>query len=80
MMSLKEFSNGLAKIREGLDMLEIKGRENAAVLVYCHDRCSELLTGLEEVMRQMTKERFKMEEKTEDGGMNEPDSGIPGQD
>ena len=32
MMSLKEFSNGLAKIREGLDMLEIKGRENAAVL------------------------------------------------
>lgn len=76
MIGLKTFSEGLTKIREGLEMMEVKGRQNAALLVYCHDKCSEMINEIEEVINRLTQDRAEMKE----GETDEQDSGVPGQD
>lgn len=47
-MTLYDFGLEVAKIREAVNSLEVKGDNNAALIVYSVEKCNELIRAINE--------------------------------
>ena len=73
-MTLQEFGHEVLKIREALNTLEVRGERNASLVVYCYNKCNDLVAALNEVIAEVagdTQLQNGMEEAS-----NEQDSGV----
>lgn len=62
MITLQDIMNELANIREASNQIEVKGKQNAALLCYIYDRANELITALDETAKQIQNESEKQEQ------------------
>lgn len=53
MLTLMDLANEIVKIREAVDSVEVKGRQNAAALVFAYDKCNNLISSINEAMQQI---------------------------
>ena len=53
MLTLMDLGNEIVKIREAVDSVEVKGRQNAAALVFAYDKCNSLISSINEAMQQI---------------------------
>lgn len=53
MLTLQDVMNELAGIREAANQIEVRGKQNAALLCYVYDRANELYDALEETVKQI---------------------------
>lgn len=60
MIHLQELLKAFLQIREGLESLELHGRRNAALLVFCHDKCSEWIDKLEKANDQFSQDSKRL--------------------
>lgn len=76
--SLYDFGQGISKIREAVNSMEIKGRQNSTYVVFVNHQCDELIEDLNEIVRNAnaTAQDPTMNEET-DGDLNEQNSGAP---
>ena len=61
MDKLNDISTSIMHVQEALNEMEIKGRKNAALLIYAIDRCNEVLS----IIKEMSKESTNNTEETE---------------
>lgn len=61
MDKLNDISTSIMHVQEALNEMEIKGRKNAALLIYAVDRCTEVLS----IIKEMSKESTNNMEETE---------------
>lgn len=45
-MDQQTLLNELLKIREALNALEVRGERNASLIVYCYNKCSDLMNAI----------------------------------
>ncbi len=77
MTTLYEFGTEIMKIREAIDNITVKGRDNASYVVYAHDRCSALIKEINRItesQRQLQDGQNGAEKERENNG--EPDTGM----
>lgn len=76
--SLYDFGQGISKIREAVNSMEIKGRQNSAYVVFVNHQCDELIEDINEIARNADTpaQDPTMNEET-DGDLNEQNSGAP---
>lgn len=48
MMNLYELGQEVIKIREAVDSMTVKGKTNAALVVYCFDKCNAIINAINE--------------------------------
>lgn len=53
MLTLMDLGNEIMKIREAVDAVEVKGRQNASLLVYAYDKCNNLIASINEAVQQI---------------------------
>lgn len=78
MKSLYEFGKTIMQIREAANSIEVKGQQNAAYVMYIHNKCNDLIEAVNEIARNSETEpnpQPSTEEET-DGDLNERDSGL----
>lgn len=49
MQTLYDFGLEVAKIREAINSLEVKGAENAAIIVYAIEKCNGLIAAINDL-------------------------------
>lgn len=52
MDELTNISTLIAHVQEALNEMEIKGRKNAALLIYADDRCNDVLSIVKEMSKK----------------------------
>ena len=52
MKTLLDFGNEIIDIRDAVNQLEVRGRKNAAIVVFIHDKCNELVEVINEIVNQ----------------------------
>ncbi len=74
--TLYDFGQSITKIREAVNSMEIKGRQNSAYVVYVNHACDELIEDINEIVRKAdaSTQEPTMDEET-DGDLNEQNSG-----
>lgn len=50
MVTLHELSQEVVKIREAVNAMEVKGRQNAALIVYCCEKCDNIIKAINEAI------------------------------
>lgn len=48
MVTLYELGQEAVKIREAVNSIEVKGRQNAALIVYCCEKCDNIVKAINE--------------------------------
>lgn len=66
MKTLYDFGIELSNIRTALNSIEVRGQQNASLLVYAYDKCGELITELNEIAKTAS----EMETKKAEGDVN----------
>lgn len=56
MLTLQDMINEIAKIRDVTDQIEVRGKQNAALLCYAYDKCSELIEELRKTAMEIQNE------------------------
>lgn len=56
MKTLLDFGLEVAKIREAVNSLEVKGEENAALIVYAVQKCNEIINTINEISNKMAEQ------------------------
>ena len=76
--TLFDFGQAITKIREAVNFMEIKGRQNASYVVYVNRQCDELIEDLNQIVKEAETpaQEPTMNEET-DGDLNEQNSGAP---
>lgn len=76
--TLYDFGQSISKIREAVNSMEIKGRQNSAYVVFVNHQCDELIEDINEIARnaETPAQEPTMNEET-DGDLNEQNSGAP---
>lgn len=74
--TLYDFGQAIAKIREAVNSMEIKGRQNSAYVVFVNHQCDELIEDLNEIVRNAdTSAQEPTPNEETDGDLNEQNSG-----
>lgn len=55
MKTLYEFSQEIKKLREAIGSIEIKGERNARIIVYCNDKCNDIISSIDEAVNDLSK-------------------------
>lgn len=71
MKTLYDFGIEVAKIREAVNSLEVKGGENASLIVYVIEKCNGLIAAINEV--SMPKETDENQNGSEEGELDGSD-------
>ena len=68
MVTLYELSQEVVKIREAVNSMEVKGRQNAALIVYCCEKCDNIIKAVNEAVSRLSASNSKPHEEltTED--------------
>ena len=56
MLTLQDIINEIDKIREALDNIEVRGKNNATLLCYAYGKCDEIINGLNETAMKFQNE------------------------
>lgn len=74
--TIYDFGQSISKIREAVNSMEIKGRQNSAYVVFVNHQCDELIADINEIARNADTpaQDPTMNEET-DGDLNEQNSG-----
>ena len=56
MLTLQDIINEIAAVRDTLNEIEVKGRNNQAHLVYAWDKCNDLIGALNDAAKQIQNE------------------------
>lgn len=67
-MTLYDFGIEVAKIREAINSLEIKGEQNASLVVYAIGRCNYLIQQINDTAKEAAEIQNSSEGGAEDGG------------
>ena len=59
MKTLYDFGIELSNIRTALNAIEVRGQQNASLLVYACDKCNELIKELNEIGRSLSETENK---------------------
>ena len=54
MKTLYDFGIELSKIRTALNAIEVRGQQNASLLVYACEKCNDLINALNDVGKSMS--------------------------
>lgn len=54
METLQDFGNEVAQIREAINRLEVKGEQNAALIVFAFNRCNNIIKALNEIVERQS--------------------------
>lgn len=57
MQTLYDFGTEVAKIREAINSLEVKGGENASLIVYSIQKCNDLIAAINEVVKNQNESK-----------------------
>ena len=57
LLTLGDVINEIAKVREAIDGIEVKGNQNAVLLCYAYSHCSEIIDGLNETAKQIQEQQ-----------------------
>lgn len=66
MVTLYELSQEVIKIREAVNSMKVEGRQNAALVVYCCDKCDGIIKAVNEAVSALSAP------KTEDKPQEDP--------
>lgn len=79
METLNDLILKTTRIREAIDMIDVKGHENWSFAKFAYDGCNELISTFRALIRESEKlQNGEHEERKERELNGEPDSGIPG--
>lgn len=53
MTTLQDVINEISKVREAIDGLEVRGKNNATLLCYAYGKCDEIINELAETANQI---------------------------
>lgn len=53
MITLQDVINEIAKVRDTLNDVEVKGRNNSALLVFAWDKCNDLIGALNQTAEEI---------------------------
>lgn len=56
MMTIDDIVNEIAKIRDVADQIEVRGKQNAAILCYVYDKCNELIASLKQTAAEIQRQ------------------------
>lgn len=54
MKTFYDFGIELSNIRTALNSIEVRGQQNASLLVYAYDKCGELISELNEIAKNLS--------------------------
>ena len=66
-MTLYELGINVAKIREAVDSIEVKGEKNASLIVYAIRKCNEMIEEINRVAAQQSQTNQNGEEQQKEG-------------
>lgn len=73
--TLYDFGQTIMKIRDAVNSIEIKGRQNSTYVVYINHQCDELIGDINEIVRKADSSTHESTINEEmDGDLNEQDS------
>lgn len=52
MKTLLDFGNEIIDIRDAINQIEVRGRKNAAIVVFANDKCNELVEAINKIASQ----------------------------
>lgn len=67
LLTLGDVINEIAKVREAIDGIEVKGNQNAVLLCYAYSHCSEIIDNLNETAKQI------QEQQNQNGSKDQPE-------
>lgn len=67
-MTLYDFGIEITKIREAINSLEVKGEQNASLIVYAFRKCNDLITAINEISSEKNEEIQNGNNDTQEGG------------
>lgn len=74
--TLYEFGQKVIQIREAINSIETKGRQNASFILFAANSCDELIGDINKIVRNAEKSAPEsVANKRTDGDLNEQDSG-----
>lgn len=56
MLTLLDIINEIINVRDAIDQVEVKGRNNQAFLVYAYDHCNQLVSDLNDAAKEIQNE------------------------
>lgn len=56
MLTLLDIINEIINVRDVIDQVEVKGRNNQALLVYAYDHCNQLVSDLNNAAKEIQNE------------------------
>lgn len=63
MQTLYEFGMEVARVREAIDSIEVRGHENASLVEYAFNKCNDIIAAINSVVQQQN-------QNGEEGDMN----------
>ena len=57
METLFDFGQEISKIRDALDTMEVRGQHNASVLVYCYQKCNDMIQSINNIAAEVNRQR-----------------------
>ena len=77
MKTLYDFGVEVTKVREAINSLEIKGEQNASLVVYAIHKCNDIIEAINAVVNQSDPGQNGEDQTEEEGEVNgQPDSGT----
>lgn len=70
MVTLYEFSVELSNIKKALDAVEVKGIQNASLLVYASNKCTKMIEAINEVTRELSSKASNNQNGSKEGDVN----------
>lgn len=52
MKTLLDFGNKIIDIRNAINQIEVRGRKNAAIVIFANDKCNELVEAINKIANQ----------------------------
>ena len=52
MQTLYEFGMEVARVREAIDSIEVRGHENASLVEYAFNKCNDIIAAINSVVQQ----------------------------
>ena len=71
MQTLYEFGMEVARVREAIDSIEVRGHENASLVEYAFNKCNDIIAAINSVVQQQNQNGEEgARDPAEEGGMN----------
>lgn len=65
MVTLYDLGMEISKIRNALNAIEVRGQQNASLLVYAYDKCTELIGEINEIGKSLSVENTESNDEAE---------------